>query len=346
MSNARYNSVALVTIEPQPYRYSAQWYEWFCDALDRHDEGAFDWRVIDHMRGKDFSVPDGQFLDAVDTVEYKGRQSAKLATTLPSMEGPTLVFFLDLWHPGVVQTAYLRDALDLDLDIKGILHAGTYDPWDFLAHKGMDEWARGFEASVFRATDEIMVGSSFHKDLVTDTFPSLLLGDQLSVHGLPVYTDESRRRQETDRLVVFPHREAVEKGHDTFEAIVDLYRSRYPEDDVDFVRTVDLYDANMSPKAKKERFYDALSVSRVALSTARQETFGIAMQEARNLGAVPIAPNRLAYKDVIPGPNRYDTLGEAARLIRRSLDGDAPTPSVRFTPQRGASILRFALTQR
>jgi len=346
MSNARYNSVLLVPIEPQPYRYSAQWLDWFTGALDRHDADAFDWRLLDHKRGAEYDPPEGQFLDAVTTNEYKGRQIEKLARLLPQMEGPTLVFFLDLWHPGVVSVAYMRDALDLDLDIKGILHAGTYDPWDFLAHKGMGDWARGFEASVLRATDEVMVGSTFHKDLVRDTFDAVLSGDTVSVHGLPVYTDEERRRQTTDRLVCFPHREAVEKAHDTYREIRRLYRKRYPQDDADFVRTVDLYDEGMSPREKKERYYDVLSVSRVALSTARQETFGIAMQEARNLGAVPIAPNRLSYRDVLPASNRYDSLGQAVRLLRKALDGDLGPSAVRFPPQRAASILRYALTDR
>lgn len=343
--NTRYNSVALVPIEPQPYRYSAQWLEWFSDALfalSKEEACGLDWTVLEPSQDGAYDPPSGQFLDAVTTNEYKGRQIADLARALPTMEEPILVYFLDLWHPGVLSVGYMRDALDLDLGVKGILHAGTYDPWDFLAHKGMDDWARGFEASVFKVADSIHVGSGFHRDLVTDTFPSLLLDDTLTVGSFPVFTDPERRERQRERIVAFPHRDAVEKGHDTYLKVKSLYRDRYPSDEVSFVRTVDQYDEGMTPREKKDRFYDVLSRSSVVLSTARQETFGIAMQEGRNLGAWPVAPNRLAYPDTLPPGCCYDTLGEAVRLIRAFLDRD-DRPSVLYGRNNARTLLRLAL---
>lgn len=63
----------------------------------------------------------------------------------------------------------------------------------------------------------------------------------------------------------------------------------------------------------------------MAVSTARQESFGIAMQEAVALGAWAVVPNRAAYPDVTrPGSGFiYDSLEDAAELVQRCLTANA-----------------------
>ena len=46
---------------------------------------------------------------------------------------------------GLEMLAYVRDGLGLKFKIVGILHAGTYDPHDFLTQKGMASWGRPLE---------------------------------------------------------------------------------------------------------------------------------------------------------------------------------------------------------
>lgn len=72
--------------------------------------------------------------------------------------------------------------------------------------------------------------------------------------------------------------------------------------------------------------YAALLASAdVAVSTARNEFFGLAMVEACYAGCWPVVPDRLAYPELYPAQHRYATHEElVARL--RSLVLDRPAP--------------------
>ena len=75
----------------------------------------------------------------------------------------------------------------------------------------------------------------------------------------------------------------------------------------------------------REAYAGLLAGSDIAVSTADNEFFGLAMVEAAYAGCTPIVPNRLAYPELYPAPLRYDGGGElVARL--RSLVLDRPAP--------------------
>lgn len=59
-------------------------------------------------------------------------------------------------------------------------------------------------------------------------------------------------------------------------------------------------------------YLDALRGADIAVSTAKQEFFGLSVLEATHLGAYPLVPDRLAYPEHFPEPYLYDDL--AARL--------------------------------
>lgn len=50
-----------------------------------------------------------------------------------------------------------------------------------------------------------------------------------------------------------------------------------------------------------EEYYRALSEADIAISTAQHEFFGISLMEAASCGTVPLAPERLAYPEVLRG---------------------------------------------
>jgi glycosyltransferase involved in cell wall biosynthesis len=55
----------------------------------------------------------------------------------------------------------------------------------------------------------------------------------------------------------------------------------------------------------REEYFRILSGAQLAVSTARHEFFGVAMLEAVQLGARPLVPDRLAYREVYPAVYRY-----------------------------------------
>lgn len=75
----------------------------------------------------------------------------------------------------------------------------------------------------------------------------------------------------------------------------------------------------------REEYAALLAGADIAVSTADNEFFGLAMVEAAYAGCWPVVPDRLAYPEIYPVQMRYSTPGELlARL--RSLVVERPVP--------------------
>lgn len=82
---------------------------------------------------------------------------------------------------------------------------------------------------------------------------------------------------------------------------------------------------HLGEPGSRDEYAALLASSDIAVSTARNEFFGLAMIEACYAGCLPVVPDRLAYTEVYPERFRYaDTAGLVARL--RSLVLDPPPP--------------------
>ena len=86
----------------------------------------------------------------------------------------------------------------------------------------------------------------------------------------------------------------------------------------------------------REEYARLLASSDIAVSTARNEFFGLAMIEACYAGCVPLVPDRLAYPELYPAEARYRSGQELAERLRtlvleRPPAGTARTLAERFT---------------
>ena len=309
----------LFPIEPIEERYSEQWLRWWGDGLKA---AGFELRIIMGAR-LNGGIGAGQFLDIYDTNYFKATQLAVFAQRLRSGEvkDGDVVFLLDAWNAEVTSLAYMRDAGGHKFKLAGFWHAGTYDPWDFLTQRGLDRWAAPIESAWCTLLDRSYVATRFHAELLIRERG--LPQTRVRVVGLPVMHQEWQqyRRPWSERppCVVFPHRLAPEKAPEEFAYIESEYRRRWPDDPVQFVRTKDVWST-------KHAYYSLLGSSRVAVSTARQETFGIAMVEAQSLGCWCIAPNRLSYSETMEPEALYVNLDDAVILVRGALARNCPSP--------------------
>lgn len=293
-----------IPIEPLEDRYSKQWDGWFNKAFS--DENSF--TSVHSVYGGETSgkIKDGSFLDVVETNQYKLVQLQQLLKILPALKGTgetVVLFFHDLWFPGLEMIAYVRDGLGFkNLRITGCLHAGSYDPFDFLNKQKMTYWAADIENSWFGCiVDEIYVATHYHKKLLTDKRQVLPL--KVKVTGFPIYPNSIILPDFKEDLIVFPHRLDSEKQPHLFdEAEANIINNWQ------WVKTQD-------PYINKAQYYETLKRSKIAVSFALQETWGIAMQEAVFAGAIPIVPYRLSYVEMYDAEFRYDTNAEAIELI-------------------------------
>lgn len=300
-----------IPIEPYETRYTADWIQQF--------ENEFDSNGVQYetILGDTFSnkVTTGGVLDACGTHVYKFTQLQKLITKLNAHEvnDGDVIFFADLWFPGIESLFYIRNMIGVKFKICGIFHAGTYDNYDFTCRNNMRNWGKWLEASWFSEIDKIFVATNFHKQLLLKG--SIIiprLADKIFVTGLPFYGKELRDRYITkkENIIVFPHRLDEEKHPELFDLFVDkLTQNRF---DFKAIRTIEETNS-------REEYFSILGKSKIMLSFADQETFGYSTLESMALDNIVIVPNKLSYKETVPNSYRYDTLDEAFNMLTSGL---------------------------
>ncbi len=285
--------IYIVPIEPLEERYSSQWRTWFSKFFESKD---VDHEFIDGVP-LTYTIEQGAFLDVCGTNYYKASQLMQIAKLIHAgkVHNTGNVFlFMDLWFPGLEMLAYMRSALGLSFKITGMLHAGTYDPNDFLTKHNMEIWGKPLEESWFTFVDDIFVATNYHKFLLKkrrQCFP-----DKIHVTGFPIYPDFVDSKCEKENIVVFPHRLDVEKRPDVFDRLEKRLKDIHP--DWKFMKSKETC-------TNKKEYYTLLNRSKIAVSCASQETWGIAMQEALFCGCIPIVPDYLSYPEMYPDSLRY-----------------------------------------
>jgi glycosyltransferase involved in cell wall biosynthesis len=75
----------------------------------------------------------------------------------------------------------------------------------------------------------------------------------------------------------------------------------------------------------RQAYLALLRESDVAVSTARQEFYGIALLEAAYAGAYPLAPDRLVYPELYPPEHLYADEEDLTGRLRRLVTGGVPS---------------------
>lgn len=291
-----------IPIESLQERYSEQWNKWIPEQFD--NEGV-DFGTI-YPEPLDNKINIGSFLDVIGTNYFKAQQLSmicKLFAENKVKNGDTF-FFHDLWFPGLEMLFYIRNGTGIKFKIMGMLHAGSYDKYDFLNQTGMTKWAKKIEESWFNEVDKIFVATQFHKDLISSERGSWLFS-KIHVTGFPLFLDLPWLISDKEDIVVFPHRLNSEKQPELFDKLAEYFKDKY---DWKFIKTKEVCKT-------KQEYYDILRKSKVAVSFAQQETWGIAQQEALFSGCIPVVPNRLSYKEMYDNKFKYSTFEECRDLV-------------------------------
>jgi glycosyltransferase involved in cell wall biosynthesis len=104
-----------------------------------------------------------------------------------------------------------------------------------------------------------------------------------------MYSEEFIEPLTKENTVIFPHRLDAEKQPELFTKLAAQLPEKFSA-----IKTAEVC-AN-----DKAKYYRILNKGKVAISFAKQETWGIAMQEALFCGCIPILPARLSYKELFP----------------------------------------------
>lgn len=271
--------------------------------------------------GKDFvriypdvparEIKAGSFLDAPTTIEFKSKQIAKIAEMYHTNEikDGDIIFTSDIWFPALESVAYLNYFCNIDVKIRGFLHAGSFTDTDFV--RDMERWAKNFEDMIFDISDKIFVASEFIKQ---DVFKKRIIEkDKLVVTGLPLDNSNFDKYIKEDRkdIVIFNGRNCEEKQPWLFDELEKRVKERGYN--ALFINT----HKNNYPK---DVYYELLGISKVVVSFALQENFGIGINEAVELGCIPVLPNRLVYPEFYSKEYLYNNLDECVDIVCNTLD--------------------------
>lgn len=299
----------IVPIESYDLRYTEQWNRWFPAATEALD-----------IPSVYFSVPEegrtelgAEVLSPIRTNQYRARQIDQILELFERDEvkdGDTFLFHT-LWFPGLETLAYIRDTLGIRFRIAAVLHAGSYDPWDFRARAGMDPWSAPLEAAWLAIADTVILASEFHREMVLSTRP--VDPAKLEVTGLPFSSQEVREGREAliaskRDIIAFPHRPTAEKSPD----LIPLLRGEFGEEKVLLTR---------EHSSSKAEYLDLLASAAVCVSDSLQETFGYSMLEAAALGCIPLVPDRLCYREMYPERYRFGSRAELLEKTHSALSG-------------------------
>jgi hypothetical protein len=294
-------TVFLVDLEAVESRYTGQWQSHVPALLKKAGHNV---QVISGPTDIPSATTPGAFLNFGGTNIYKSSQVEQMGRLFCSgtVKPGDHFIFTDAWHPGIINLKYMSELLQIPVTTHGLWHAGSYDPQDFLGRLiGSAPWVRHAEKSFFFSFDHNYFATDFHiKMFAQNLFDAVDDGSNPYVTrtGWPMEYMEDllkpyRNLKKRD-LILFPHRIAPEKQVEIFRDLA----THLPE-----YEFVVCQDQSLS----KAEYHTLLGEAKIVFSANLQETLGISCYEGAVVGAVPMVPNRLSYKEMYYDEFKYDS---------------------------------------
>lgn len=352
--------IFFLPLEPLDERYTAQMLKWVEEDITKSGYGL---KTLKPVMPGYLHVRHGQWLDTFETTRWRNAQMTMVADVFEknSVRDGDIFLFGDVWYPGIEAVRLIADLTHVKIAVAGWHYAGTADPADLL-HRELGNWGGEWEKwLVGDYLDAVCVGSHFHKGMIVE---NLLGGDwELGLHihplGLAWHPQDVIRYRKPphkrERIVVFPHRLALEKNPKAFYDIAKKFKKTFPKWKF-VVSTNNPGVAGLVPAgiqvvchASKHEYYEWLSTCAIYYSAATQETFGYALHEAIALGLGVVAPARCSYVEGLQGDERFmyneeDLIGEellAWHLGQFDRNGEPVSPPIDYTTRYSTSVSLF-----
>ena len=232
----------------------------------------------------------GAFLNFGGTNVYKSKQLEQIGKYFCDglVKDGDYFLYTDAWNPTVIQLRYMAELLGVNIRVGGLWHAGSYDPQDFLGRLiGNKPWVRHAERSMYECYDDNFYATEFHIDLFRQSLA--MQEDKTKRVGWPMEylatSLEQYKGMPKKDLILFPHRIAPEKQVDIFRNL----KEQLPQ--YQFIVCQD-------QELTKNEYHNLLGEAKLVFSANLQETLGISWYEGALVGALPMVPDRLSYKEM------------------------------------------------
>jgi len=305
------NTIYIIDLESVETRYTSQWKWHLPKLIDKYlqdtDNTKYKVEVIEGSKDIPEATTPGAFLNFGGTNIYKSSQLIKIAEMFcnGSIQVGDKFLYTDAWNPSILQVKYMSELLGVKVELHGILHAGSYDPADFLGRLiGDAKWVRNAEKAMLHSLDYVWVATQFHKDLLESVFGKEEFNN-VYVSGFPFEYLQDLISPDTKRdLILFPHRIAPEKQLSIFKQLAEML----PQYE---------WIVCQEQQLTKDQYHKLLGEAKIVFSANLQETLGISMMEGALAGAIPIIPDRLSYTEMYLPEFKYDSDASVEQMANK-----------------------------
>jgi hypothetical protein len=301
-----------VGLESYPERYTYQLQDWNEREFKRLK---VDYVLVPGQRlTNEKNIVTGQVLDAHGRSYWAMSQIMWLVKAMKQGEitKNDVVFFEDMFHPGVESLPYIMDQVSVDYRPKVFMRclAQTIDPDDFVNFWGLDKWMRHYEKMISKFVDGIICAS---EEMIAN-IKIAGWGVPLYVSGLPFGKAEVLERcdplpyKTKQNRVVFAARTDLEKQPDFYLNLALKYWKINPSvefailcggklrsNDSSLLERIKSFAENnenfkIYENLDKNEYYAKLNDSKVLFNCALQDWVSNTASEADTLGTACLYP--------------------------------------------------------
>lgn len=311
-----------VALEPYKERYTYQLLEW---TERRLTHLGIDYHVV---QGQNFGsgINVGQVLDAHGRSYYSLTQMAELVKLTQSMTSEDVIFFEDMFTPGIESLAYIFDQLPANRIPRVYVRclAQTIDPDDFVNSTGMFRWMNLYEKMV----NEFVTGILCTNEEMVAYAKVAGWKNLYNIGGLSFGIDEVRSRvssvkpfKDRPRQVIFASRLDMEKQIPFMVNVFDSVHqvdpsvkfvvccgSKLRSNDRDCLEAIEhaSYSGLVELKTdlSKNEYYEQLNNSRVLFNSSLQDWTSNTVSEADALGCNLSFPAYRSFPEVFNNDHR------------------------------------------
>lgn len=186
-------------------------------------------------------------------------------------------------------------------------HATSLNRYDYFQSCRYSKYQ--VETGFSKIFDKVFVGSNYHKKKLSwnNTVVTYL--------PFPPFTTQKENKKTIDIISVA--RPTIQKCDRALESIVEKQ-----------------FGPIFRPKCTTwNEYYRNLSMSKVLLVTANEDTFGYQIIDAILNGCIPIARNDFAYPEILPRTHLYSDTTELLLKLDLALNGHLPVPEIKCKVQ-------------
>lgn len=285
---------------------------WIVDQVVAALRTQTDLEIKDIQLTADFQQLDDQKLFYDDKTMFENY--SKTLEVMRDVQEGDVIFLGDAWNPVIPALRFYAFTVFGRSDaikIAGIFHSSVETEGDFFYESGA--WGRQMEAAVVAALDYVFVATPYGiKTVMENSSVSAKDRDKIKADGLPLTASLLNPKYanipKTPDTFVFAHRWAEDKRPDMFTELCAEYREQFTPEARFIVlhpspisSTCPYYENAVSAGVEfkfcgdRESYLNEISKAEVVVSTATLETFGYAIIEGVQTGAMPFVPNKACY---------------------------------------------------